>query len=446
MRCTKLGTLILSFALSWPSLALGAGVLTDAAGGFDFTGGGGGGSGTVTSVTASGGVETSTGSPITTTGTIRSNMCVRAVTGTTDTILSTDRNCLITYNNASQVDVTLPQAGTAGFDAGFSFHPVNLGAGDVVITPSTSTIQGAQDLTLATNNGTTIASDGTNYVHNPGSGSTGTTVTLDSAFDNGKEIDGANNLANALRVGDGTTPICLYTDATLGPIIKPCTDANTTTYIWNGFTHRWYDIEGDAVMFTIDPDATGNDKYVWASGYRPVKTLSMPADALYPLGAATLVTDTALVSGGLISPYLTVTLSNSDGFYRYLTMDPKWDGGQVTATVTVVNTNATPANDFVVHVSGACYPAGTAVPTTISTTGEQSVTVDFDASGSCGGSACNQNDPASATSAAITINGTPAGGNYCGFQAQVDATGTTETVTGLKVTQLDIHYNLAKGF
>lgn len=280
-----------------------------------------------------------------------------------------------------------------------------------------------------------------------GGGGGPSTDTLDNVYDRGKIIDGANSVANAVRIGDGTTPLCLYTDATLGPVIRPCTDANTRTYVWANFTWCLYDVEGSTCTLTVDPDAaTTNDKYTWTSGYRPIKTISLPADSLYTQGAAALISTSALVSGGLISPYITITDSNSDGFHRYLAMPPTWDGGTVTATVHVVNTNATPANAFVVHVSGACYPAGTVIPTTISTTGEQSATVTFGASGSCGGAACDQNDPASATTAAITVNGTPAGGNFCGFQAQVDALGTTETVAGIKVTQMDIHYGIAKGF
>jgi len=270
-------------------------------------------------------------------------------------------------------------------------------------------------------------------------------TTLDEAFDGGKTIDGANSLANAMCVG-ATLKLCFYEDATLGPLIRPSTDSNTRTFIWTNFTWCLYDVEGSSCMLTVDPDATDNDKYVWASGYRPIKTISLPADALYPRGSSTLVTDTALVSGGLISPYLTTTDSDSDGFYRYLVMPANWDGGTITATITVVNTNATPANNFEVDVSGACYPAGTVIPTTISTTGEQAANVEFDAAGACGGSACSQNDPASATTAAITINGTPAGGNFCGFQAQVDATATTETVAGIKIVQMDIHYKISKGF
>lgn len=279
-----------------------------------------------------------------------------------------------------------------------------------------------------------------------GGGGGGGAGTLDQAFDGGKVIDGANSLANAFRVGDGTTPMCQYTDATLGPVIRPCTDSNTRTFIWTNFTWCWYDIEGDACMFTVDPDGTDNDKYTWASGYRPIKTIPFPADALYPRGSSTLVTDTALISGGLISPYITTTDSDSDGFYRYIVMDPKWDGGTVTGTVTVVNVNATPANAYVVGISGECYPAGTVIPTTISATGVQNATVTFGSSGSCGVSACSQNDPASATTAAITLNGTPAGGNLCGFQGRTSASGTTETVAGIKIIQMDIHYKIAKGF
>lgn len=293
---------------------------------------------------------------------------------------------------------------------------------------------------------TTTATSSPAVMGSGGGGGGGGAGTLDQAFDGGKVIDGANSLANAFRVGDGTTPMCQYTDATLGPVIRPCTDSNTRTFIWTNFTWCWYDIEGDACMFTVDPDATDNDKYVWASGYRPIKTIPFPADALYPRGSSTLVTDTALISGGLISPYLTTTDSDSDGFYRYFVMPANWDGGTVTATVTVVNVNATPANNFEVDISGTCYPAGTVIPTTISATGEQAANIDFDAAGACGGSACSQNDPASATTAAITINGTPAGGNLCGFQGQVDATATTETVAGIKIIQMDIHYKIGKGF
>lgn len=163
--------------------------------------GGSGGSGSVTSVDASGGVETASGSAITGTGTIRGNTSVNAQTGTTYTILSVDRGKLITFTNASPVAVTLPEAGTAGFDDGFYFQAVNLGAGTVTITPTTSTIQGGPDIDLETGKGTTIASDGTNYVHNPGLGLTVETQTLESVSVMGRRNGTAVSEATAEEVG-----------------------------------------------------------------------------------------------------------------------------------------------------------------------------------------------------------------------------------------------------
>jgi len=87
---------------------------------------------------------------------------VRAVIGTSDTILAADRGKLVTYSNASAIAVTLPQA-TGSFTTPFKFSYVNLGAGAVTFTPTTSTIDGAATLVVATGDGGDIFSDGTNY-------------------------------------------------------------------------------------------------------------------------------------------------------------------------------------------------------------------------------------------------------------------------------------------
>lgn len=44
----------------------------------------------------------------------------------------------------------------------------------------------------------------------------GAAFTLDSMFDGGKEIDGANSLANAVRIGNGTDYWAIYRDPTTG--------------------------------------------------------------------------------------------------------------------------------------------------------------------------------------------------------------------------------------
>jgi hypothetical protein len=127
-----------------------------------LVGGGGGGSGTVTSVDASGGVETVSGSPITASGAIRTSVAPNAQVATTYTVVTGDRGKLVTFNNASPVAVTLPQA-ISTFGSGWYFFVKNLGAGNVTITPTTSTIGGGATLILTTGQGALILSDGTNY-------------------------------------------------------------------------------------------------------------------------------------------------------------------------------------------------------------------------------------------------------------------------------------------
>lgn len=89
---------------------------------------------------------------------------VNAQTGTSYTFLITDRGKLVTFSNGSSIAVTLPQATAAGsFLSGWNVNVVNLGAGTVTITPTTSTINGAATITLLQNEGALIFSDDTNY-------------------------------------------------------------------------------------------------------------------------------------------------------------------------------------------------------------------------------------------------------------------------------------------
>lgn len=87
----------------------------------------------------------------------------RTVTGTTDTILSTDYGRIVVYTNASSVAVTLPSAASTGFTQGFGFTVNTKGAGTVTITPASGTINGTSSLAIAQNKGCYIRSDGTNY-------------------------------------------------------------------------------------------------------------------------------------------------------------------------------------------------------------------------------------------------------------------------------------------
>jgi hypothetical protein len=80
----------------------------------------------------------------------------------TYTVLTTDRGALLTFSNSGAFGVTLSQAGS-GFEDGFYFDVQNTGVGVVTITPTTSTIDGASNITLTQNQGYRIFSNGTNY-------------------------------------------------------------------------------------------------------------------------------------------------------------------------------------------------------------------------------------------------------------------------------------------
>jgi hypothetical protein len=87
---------------------------------------------------------------------------INAQTGTTYTVVAGDEGKIVSLANGSSVAVTLPQA-TGSFTTGWSVTLVNIGAGTVTITPTTSTIDGLSSVALLQYQSITVVSDGTNY-------------------------------------------------------------------------------------------------------------------------------------------------------------------------------------------------------------------------------------------------------------------------------------------
>lgn len=95
---------------------------------------------------------------------VGTSQTINAQTGTSYTVQITDAGALLTFFNSSAVAVTLPQAGSAGYTAGFSFDLQNKGTGAVTITPQGgSLINGLSTLSVVQNTGCTVSSDGTGY-------------------------------------------------------------------------------------------------------------------------------------------------------------------------------------------------------------------------------------------------------------------------------------------
>lgn len=152
--------------------------------------GGGGGSGTVNSGTSGQmayyastgtGVSGATlGAGLSLSGsTLATSYTIRVVSGTTDTILSTDCANGVQYTSASAIAVTLPQA-TGGF-AACNVDIIASGAGTVTITPTTSTINGLSSLAVAASRNANITALSGNYIATGTalvSGGTGTVTSV----------------------------------------------------------------------------------------------------------------------------------------------------------------------------------------------------------------------------------------------------------------------------
>ena len=95
-----------------------------------------------------------------------------AQTGTTYTYRPGDRALLVSHSNAGAIAGTLPRA-TGSFGRGWYMWVSNTGAGTLTITPTTSTIDGAATLALATGAGALIVSDGANSLTMRGGGGGG---------------------------------------------------------------------------------------------------------------------------------------------------------------------------------------------------------------------------------------------------------------------------------
>jgi hypothetical protein len=79
------------------------------------------------------------------------------------TVLTGDCGKLVSFSNLSSVAVTLPQAGSTGFEAGWNAVLTNYGPGTVTVTPTVSTIGGATTLSLPSGFGAQVVSDGSNW-------------------------------------------------------------------------------------------------------------------------------------------------------------------------------------------------------------------------------------------------------------------------------------------
>lgn len=238
--------------------------------------------------------------------------------------------------------------------------------------------------------------------------------TLATVTGRGRTMTDATSVGTALRVGDAIAPSCSYTDSTLGPVVKPCTDANTRTYIWTDKDWCIFDIEGNSCMVTVDPDAASpNAVYQFTAPYKPIASFLMP---LEPRGAATAASE-SLNTNFEKQWFLTVTDANTDAADFSFPVTAKM-AGATTATFRLigVSKNAAPSGNIDLDCAMYTYTPGTDTFAAHSTTGEVTATL----------TPATQYRPVAVTTSAHTINGGPlVDGDIVFGSCEVDATATT---------------------
>lgn len=241
-------------------------------------------------------------------------------------------------------------------------------------------------------------------------------LDLQGTFALGKSITGANSRANAFRFGDGVTPMCGYTDATLGPMIRGCTDANTLSVIASTFTYKIWDEAGALSMEDIKPSGA-TTALMWTypnATYRPKKQIYFPAGSLSVDGTQCSAPSEVTINSGAKRWTIVCADNDSSTIYGEVEMPDSWDGGTVTLMGTFIQTAAN-TSAINADIAMACRVNGDTVNNTWGT----EIPMDI---ANLGGS----NKINTATTSAITPNGTCTGaGTMLQFRYQVDAAGST---------------------
>ena len=121
----------------------------------------------------------------------------------------------------------------------------------------------------------------------------------------------------------------------------------------------------------------------------------------------------------------TCTDVDTDGFDFDFMTPLSWNAGTVTVRLTAASVNATPSGNIVLSCSGQAVSDGDVIANR-AITGEQTVTLGL----------ATQNNEEQATSAAITITGTPVAGDHLYMHCDIDAAGTTATMANVRINAM----------
>lgn len=256
--------------------------------------------------------------------------------------------------------------------------------------------------------------------------------TLQTVFARGDEITGANGQANCFKVGNGTVKWCIYYDSVAGLIIEPSSPADARQRIPIDYTGGFFDVEGDADILVIDPDAASiNAMYLFTAGYRPLKSIYWDAGSITPDGTnCTAPTEQALNSSEKTWA-LSCADSNSSIMSGKIRMPKAWDGGTVTFILSLFH-GTTETITFAGDFSAMCRRSGST--DVINSTYGTAVAADV--------SITTANEIEEATTTAVTPNGTCTGGStWLLWRYVVDAANFSANAANSKVLGVTMQYS-----
>lgn len=303
-------------------------------------------------------------------------------------------------------------------------------------SPTTGMIRAVTDGTSGTDcitgGGSTVAIcwyDGTEWT-SIGSSGGAEADTLDTVIGRGNTTDGCTE-ADPCQFGNGTVYVNIYVNDANQFVIEPSTAADRYLTCMTNQKCGFYDTEGGAVILDIDPDAASTlAMYTFGTAYKPKKTIDFPA--------ASLTTDTAQCASPALAtinsgqPRYTIICTDNDAssIYGEVVMPDAWDAGTVTFKHRYVQT-AADTSALNGDIAASCRRSGD----TINNTWGTEIAID-DAAVS-GSSVIDMT-----TSAAVTPNGTCAGGALLQFRYQLDAGGTTTAVATLHHLGFTMEYSV----
>lgn len=263
-------------------------------------------------------------------------------------------------------------------------------------------------------------------ITNPGGGGGG--VTGWPTDSTSKEVTWANAEGNCLRIGNGSSYYCIFHDAADGLRITTVPVADLKLWIPTNQNIVIWDEEGAAAIETIDPDAaTKKGIYTYGTNYRPLGTIYFDAGSITVDGTnCTAPTEQALNSAEKTWAFGCAD-SNSSIFSGKVRMPAKWDGGTLLFTLSLFH-GTTETITFAGDFSASCRGAGDTINSTYGTGVAADVSI------------TTANQVAEATSAAVTPNGTCAGGKFLLWRYVVDATNFSANAANSKILSVSIAF------